>query len=204
MMTLARLQSAPTGSDSPLLESSNCATMPCPATAVNWEGATVSIPRSAAARTTALPIGCSLPRSAEAASCRRNLWCPCPSLSRAMMSVSVNSPCVKVPVLSRTTADNFPARSNDSVFLKRMPRCAPMPVPTITAVGVASPNAHGHAITSTATNRSIAGVNPSPTNTHHARNVAKAIPITTGTNTLATVSAVRWIGALLCCVACTS
>ena len=121
-----------------------------------------------------------------------------------MMSVSVNSPRVKVPVLSNTTVDNFPARSSDSVFRKRMPRCAPMPVPTITAVGVASPNAHGHAITNTATNRSIAGVKPSPTKSHHVRNVTKAIPMTTGTNTLATASAMRWMGALLCCVACTS
>ena len=202
MMTSARLQSAPPDEAGVV---STEAMMPCPATAVNWVGATVSIPLSAAARTIALPIGCSLPRSAEAASRRRELGALATRApSRKMMSVSVNSPRVKVPVLSRTTVANFPARSSDSVFRKRMPRCAPMPVPTITAVGVASPNAHGHAMTSTATNRSIAGVNPSPTQSHHARNVTKAIPMTTGTNTLATASAMRWMGALLCCVACTS
>ena len=40
---------------------------------------------------------------------------------------------------------------NDSPLLMRIPFVAPTPVPTITAVGVARPNAHGHDITRTVT-----------------------------------------------------
>ena len=40
--------------------------------------------------------------------------------------------------------------SSGSPPLMRMPFCAPTPVPTITAVGVARPRAQGHAISSTA------------------------------------------------------
>ncbi len=40
--------------------------------------------------------------------------------------------------------------------LIRMPFSAPIPLPTIKAVGVANPSAHGHAITSTATAANIA------------------------------------------------
>jgi hypothetical protein len=38
----------------------------------------------------------------------------------------------------------------------RMPFCAPTPVPTITAVGVARPKAHGHEITITEMEKVIA------------------------------------------------
>ena len=39
------------------------------------------------------------------------------------------------------------ACSSTSPPLKSMPSCAPTPEPTITAVGVARPSAHGHATT---------------------------------------------------------
>ena len=42
-----------------------------------------------------------------------------------------------------------------------MPNCAPTPEPTITAVGVARPRAHGHAITSVAAPNMKAIVSPS-------------------------------------------
>ena len=42
-------------------------------------------------------------------------------------------------------------RSRISGPLIRMPSCAPRPVPTMSAVGVASPSAHGQAMISTAT-----------------------------------------------------
>jgi hypothetical protein len=38
-----------------------------------------------------------------------------------------------------------------SPFLKRIPFCAAFPIPTINAVGVANPSAHGQAIINTAT-----------------------------------------------------
>ncbi|MEI6672933.1 MAG: hypothetical protein WCL02_06495 [bacterium] len=42
------------------------------------------------------------------------------------------------------------AISSGSPHLTKRPCCAHFPVPTIIAVGVASPNAHGHAMTITA------------------------------------------------------
>ncbi len=41
-------------------------------------------------------------------------------------------------------------------------------------------------MTSTATIRIIAGVNPAPTTNHHTSNVTRAMVMTTGTKTLAT------------------
>lgn len=79
---------------------------------------------------------------------------------------------------------------------------APLPVPTIIAVGVANPNAHGHAMTSTA----IAFINENwklwPSNSHN-MNVANEIKITTGTNLLDTASANLCIGAFELCASST-
>ena len=41
-------------------------------------------------------------------------------------------------------------RSSTEARLNRMPRFSPTPLPTMMAVGVASPSAHGQAMTSTA------------------------------------------------------
>ena len=46
-----------------------------------------------------------------------------------------------------TTESTFDASSNVSPPFMRTPDLAPTPVPTITAVGVASPKAHGQDIT---------------------------------------------------------
>ncbi len=64
------------------------------------------------------------------------------------------------------------------------------------ATGVASPSAHGQAITSTAMALAIANVNGCPV-TSHTSSVKIAIPMTTGTNTPATLSAIRAIGAFV-------
>ena len=58
---------------------------------------------------------------------------------------------VIVPVLSSTTLVMLPAISSASPERMRIPDSAPLPVPTITAVGVASPIAQGQAMTRTAT-----------------------------------------------------
>ena len=58
---------------------------------------------------------------------------------------------VRVPVLSRTTVVSLWAASRASPPLMRMPDSAPLPVPTIIEVGVASPIAHGQAMIRTAT-----------------------------------------------------
>ncbi len=60
-------------------------------------------------------------------------------------------PVVTVPVLSSTTVSMARVDSSTSGPLIRMPSWAPRPVPTISAVGVARPSAHGQAMISTAT-----------------------------------------------------
>ena len=60
-------------------------------------------------------------------------------------------PSVTVPVLSSTIVVTRRVCSRTSGPLIRMPSWAPRPVPTISAVGVARPRAHGQAMISTAT-----------------------------------------------------
>ena len=54
-----------------------------------------------------------------------------------------------VPVLSSTIVSIRRVRSSTSGPLIRTPSCAPRPVPTMSATGVASPSAHGQAMIST-------------------------------------------------------
>ena len=89
-------------------------------------------------------------------------------------------------------------RSRTSGPRMRMPSWAPRPVPTMSAVGVASPRAHGQAMMRTAT----AAVNASagsPVARSHPASVATEIAITTGTKTADTRSASRCTGALPVC-----
>ena len=60
-------------------------------------------------------------------------------------------PSVTVPVLSSTIVSTRLVCSRISGPLISTPSCAPRPVPTINAVGVARPSAHGQAMISTAT-----------------------------------------------------
>ena len=76
----------------------------------------------------------------------------------------------------------------------RIPSCAPRPVPTSRAVGVASPSAHGHATIRTATAAANAVVASSSAS--HTTSVTSARPITSGTNTAEMRSASRCTGAL--------
>ena len=82
------------------------------------------------------------------------------------------------------------------------PSCAPRPVPTISAVGVASPSAHGQAMISTATAAVKAKVAlwPAPS---QKPSVATAMPMTIGTKTPEMRSASRWTGALPVCASVT-
>ena len=127
------------------------------------------------------------------------------------MSVTAGWPLVIVPVLSSTTTLTLPARSSASEVRNRMPISAPLPVPTMTAVGVASPIAHGQATTSTATELTSARVKvvmseligSGGPKKYQPRNVSAAIPSTTGTKMAETWSASFWIGALLPCASST-
>jgi len=78
----------------------------------------------------------------------------------------------------------------------RTPFCAHLPVPTINAVGVANPSAHGQAMTITAEKYNNEAVSPAHTIKNRTRNTTNAIMITVGTNTAEILSANHWIGAL--------
>ena len=107
-------------------------------------------------------------------------------------------PCVSVPVLSNTTVLIEPAISNAAAFLNHTPCRTACPIPAIIAAGVAKPTAHGHATTNTATARTIAVVKSLVINQLIIK-VKTEIDNTVGTNTAATLSAKRAIGALLPC-----
>ena len=84
-----------------------------------------------------------------------------------------------------------------------MPISAPLPVPTIMATGVASPSAHGQLITNTAT-AEVSASFTLPVSAIHATKVTADIANTTGTNTPATLSAMRAMGALVALASSTS
>ena len=77
-----------------------------------------------------------------------------------------------------------------------MPFCAPRPVPTTMAVGVARPMAQGQAMTSTLVNTLSTKESGSPA-ISQAIAASRATAITTGTNTPATLSAIFDMGAFL-------
>ena len=97
------------------------------------------------------------------------------------MSVTEGFPTVRVPVLSKTTVSTFPARSRYSPPLISTPHCAPMLVPTRSAAGVATPRAHGHAITTTETNASTEKSRPMWPKRYQDSAATAAAAMTTGT-----------------------
>ena len=98
--------------------------------------------------TMAAAKGCSLERSRLATSCSR----PDSSMPGwGMTELSVGLPSVRVPVLSMMSVSTLPNISNASALRIKIPARAPRPVPTIIAMGVASPRAHGQATIRTAT-----------------------------------------------------
>ncbi len=103
-------------------------------------------------------------------------------------------PVVTVPVLSSTIVSMARVDSRTCGPLIRMPSWAPRPVPTINAVGVASPRAHGQAMIKTATAAVKASTVGLPSNSHTLR-VARAIRMTAGTNHVEMRSARRWTSA---------
>jgi hypothetical protein len=102
---------------------------------------------------------------------------------------------VTVPVLSRTMVSILRVDSSTSGPLMRMPSWAPLPVPTIRAVGVASPSAQGQAMIRTATAAVKAGASPPSVPIQKPR-VAAARAITMGTKMPETRSASRCTSAL--------
>ncbi len=110
---------------------------------------------------------------------------------------------MSVPVLSKMMVVMCCAFWSASAFLMRMPCSAPLPVPTMIAVGVARPSAHGHAMMRTATNVVSAKGMLAPVK-YHVVNAMNAIIMTAGTKYALMVSASFCMGALLPCASSTS
>ena len=145
--------------------------------------------------------GCSDPFSTAAASSNT---CSGMRPSAATISTTRGSPIVKVPVLSKITTLSFVASSSADAFLNRMPRLAPSPVPTMTAIGVASPSASGQAITKTVIVRVTANSNVSPIHQNQTANVPRPMTIAIRTSHCDARSASNCAGALEFCASCTS
>ena len=105
---------------------------------------------------------------------------------------TLGAPTVSVPVLSNTTVLILLNRSNCSACRNRKPCFAAAPAATTTAIGVARPNAHGQAITSTL-RPNITASAPWPTASQN-RNVNAATTNTTGTKRREMASTVRCTG----------
>ena len=129
----------------------------------------------------------------EAAICRMSfsLNCAFPEIT----SDTEGLPAVMVPVLSTISTSAFSIFSKASEFFTRMPFFAPLPIPTMTDIGVASPNAHGQATISTAKRlvNAMAKLFGTP-EMYHSTNVITAIPITAGTKIFEILSVSFWIG----------
>mmetsp|Transcript_21180 Transcript_21180/g.58782 ORF Transcript_21180/g.58782 Transcript_21180/m.58782 type:complete len:202 (+) Transcript_21180:1999-2604(+) len=134
----------------------------------------------------------------------------------SLWSVTSGRPMVSVPVLSKTTQSTLWARSSASPPLISTPREAPTPVATMTAVGVAKPKAHGHAMTSTAmpnkrakrkqpwpSGTQLSGMLPDIPAENQAMKVMSAKETTTGTKTEDIRSAYAWMGAFFSCAVST-
>ena len=152
-----------------------------PSPGADWKLSVVArpMPRSIAPSTTALAMGCSLARSTDAASLSSSSSAR-PFKGRT--SVRRGLPIVSVPVLSRTTTWSLWACSSAPASRMRMPFSAPLPVPTMMAVGVARPSAQGQAITSTATTLRMAiAISGGGPQKYHTRPVTSATLRTAGT-----------------------
>ena len=108
-----------------------------------------------------MPIGCSDAASTEPTRVRKRRSEPSTSIVASVMA-----PLVSVPVLSKTTVSMALARSKTSADLNNTPCCAPRADPTMIAVGVARPIAHGQAMMRTATALRMASVMSPPMTIH--------------------------------------
>ena len=123
-----------------------------------------SMPAARAPAAMARAIGCSEASSSDAGEPQQLVAVDAGGRRRRRRAPSC--PVVTVPVLSSTIVSTRRVDSSTSGPLMRMPSWAPRPVPTMIAVGVARPRAHGQAMISTATaavnarRRRLAGAEP--------------------------------------------
>mmetsp|Transcript_103617 Transcript_103617/g.290206 ORF Transcript_103617/g.290206 Transcript_103617/m.290206 type:complete len:262 (-) Transcript_103617:88-873(-) len=176
-----------------------------------WAKLLISLRCSSEYATTAAANGCSELRSSEPTS-HKSAWSTSIPIASAVsrsassgmivvQSVTTGLPRVRVPVLSKMRAFTLPAISRVSPPFIKTPWRAPTPVPTITAVGVASPRAQGQLMTKHAMpNRRLkvaglsswyqaAGTIPPLQQPYHTRKVRKEMVTTDGTKMLEIVSA---------------
>ncbi len=180
------------------------AVMPRPATARKSDAVPAWSRFARAAATIAAASGCSESCSAQAVTANRSsgLRRHAPNGST---SVSDGLPTVIVPVLSSTTALTFAVVSSASAERISTPIRAALPVATVTDNGVASPNAQGHAISSTDTAATSAWViRGSGPNANHSAHDQTAISTTMGTKNPEILSARRCTGAFELCADLTS
>ena len=113
-----------------------------------------------------------------------------------MSSDISNSPDVRTPVLSNTICWIFAIFSIVLPPLIRIPFFAALPIPTITAVGVANPIAQGHEITKIAIDLRTISLDETSNIKTPIMNERRAIPITSGTKTALTLSPIFCISGL--------
>src|SRR5690606_4404965 len=90
--------------------------------------------------------GWELWRLMDAANCNTSLP---ENFSEHLKAVTAGLPYVNVPVLSTTRITALCNCSKAAAFLIRIPFFAPLPMLTMTDIGVARPKAHGQAIINT-------------------------------------------------------
>ena len=133
-------------------------------------------------------------------SCSRSSGCSSEERARSTCSLGM----VSVPVLSITSASILRMLSRAVASLMSMFFLAALPIPTIRAVGVASPSAQGQAMTSTLTaDRMARGSMYSPPRPHQSKNVSTDRTTTVGTKMSAILSTTRCTGAFEPWASCT-
>mmetsp|Transcript_21559 Transcript_21559/g.32921 ORF Transcript_21559/g.32921 Transcript_21559/m.32921 type:complete len:258 (+) Transcript_21559:1646-2419(+) len=140
--------------------------------------------------TIARASGCSLFLSRTAINHKISLTChssegketPRSSPSHFIKVWTLGVPTVTVPVLSKMTCRTPAAHCSAAASFTNTPCDAPTPVPTITAVGTASPSAHGQLITNTLiANRRASSTELDPA-ISHTTSVNRDTATTAGTN----------------------
>ena len=121
---------------------------PLPVTEANPLTSFSAMPRFLAEVMIAAASGCSLARSRLAPSASTVASSKPPAGTTA---TTRGFPSVKVPVLSATSVSIFSSRSSASASLISTPAVAPLPIPTMIDIGVASPSAQGQAMMTTET-----------------------------------------------------
>ncbi|MBP6085842.1 hypothetical protein KA478_01350 [Patescibacteria group bacterium] len=163
-----------------------------PGTAVKCDTTLVEIFLSFQYLTIASASGCS-----DVDSKLHNIVSSDDSLNHVVVIIFVTSGfhAVIVHVLSKIIVSTLQSVSSGSPHFIKIHFSAHLPVHTINAVGVASHNAHGQAITITAEKYNKAISKLTPTRKYRIKNTTRAIPITNGTNIDEILSANHWIGA---------